>query len=153
MRRLVGVLREGEAAELAPQPTIADLPNLASSLAGSGLQVRIEVSGSTQPAPVGVELAAYRVVQEALTNSLKHARAGTATVRLRWLVEALQVEVEDDGPQTNEVTSARPAADSGEHGLVGMRERVSIYGGSLHAGPRPEGGFRVSARFPLEAHP
>lgn len=153
MRRLVGVLREGEAAELTPQPTIADLPNLASSLAGSGLHVRIEVSGSAQPAPVGVELAAYRVVQEALTNSLKHARAGTATVRLRWLDEALQVEVEDDGSHFNEVTSARPAADSGGHGLVGMRERVLIYGGSLHAGPRPEGGFRVSARFPLEAHP
>lgn len=150
MRRLVGVLREGEAAKLAPQPTIDDLPELASSLAGSGLQVQIEVSGTPQPAPVGVELAAYRVVQEALTNSLKHAQAGAARVHLRWLDEALQVEVEDDGPPTNAAQRARPAADSGGQGLVGMRERVSIYGGSLQAGPRAEGGFRVSARFPLE---
>lgn len=153
MRRLVGVLREGEAAELSPQPTIADLPSLASSLAASGLHVSIEVSGDPQPVPVGVELAAYRVVQEALTNSFKHAQARTATVRLRWLDQALRVEVEDDGPPTNGVTRARPAADSGGHGLVGMRERVSIFGGSLHAAPRPEGGFRVSACFPLEASP
>lgn len=150
MRRLVGVLREGEAAALAPQPTIADLSNLTSSLVGSGLQVRIEVIGTPRPAPVGVELAAYRVVQEALTNSLKHARVGIATVRLKWLDQELQVEVEDDGPLTNLAMPARPAADSGGLGLIGMRERVSIYGGSLHAGPRPEGGFRVSARFPLE---
>lgn len=153
MRRLVGVLREGEAPELAPQPTIADLPHLASSLVASGLQVNIEVSGSPQPVPVGVELAVYRIVQEALTNSLKHARAGTARVRLGWLDQALQVEVEDDGSPTNGAGTARPAADSGRHGLVGMRERVLIYGGSLQAGPRPEGGFRVSARFPLEASP
>jgi len=153
MRRLVGVLREGEAPELAPQPTIADLPSLASSLVASGLQVNIEVSGSPQPVPVGVELAVYRVVQEALTNSLKHAQAGTAKVRLRWLDRALQVEVDDDGSPTNGAGTARRATDSGGHGLVGMRERVSIYGGSLQAGPRPEGGFRVSARFPLEASP
>lgn len=151
MRRLVGVLRDEEdAAALTPQPKISDIPTLVSTMAGTGLEVTVEVIGTPRAAPVGVELAAYRVVQEALTNSFKHAQAGPARVRLRWLRQALQVDVEDDGPGVHQKVPVSAPADSGGNGLVGMRERVSIYGGFFEAGPTGEGGFRVSARFPLE---
>ncbi|MFY9932375.1 MAG: sensor histidine kinase [Streptosporangiaceae bacterium] len=150
MRRLVGVLRDdGEAAALAPQPTIAEIPALLARFAGAGLDVDLEVEGTRREAPAGVELSAYRIVQEALTNTLKHSGAGHASVRLAWSQGHLDVEVSDDGPAAGAVPSP-VRADSGGKGLVGMRERVVLFGGELKAGPSPHGGYQVAARLPLE---
>ena len=147
MRRLVGVLRDGdETAALAPQPTVGEIPALLARLASAGLDVDLEIEGTRRAAPAGVELSAYRIVQEALTNTLKHSGAGHATVRLSWSQDRLDVEVSDDGP----AVPPPVRADSGGKGLVGMRERVMLYGGELEAGPSPHGGYRVAARLPLE---
>jgi signal transduction histidine kinase len=149
MRRLVGVLRDdAEAATLAPQPTIGEIPALLARFAGAGLDVVLEVTGTRREAPAGVELSAYRIVQEALTNTLKHSGADHATVRLSWSQDHLDVEVSDDGPAAGAV-SPPVRADSGGKGLVGMRERVMLFGGELEAGPSPHGGYRVAARLPL----
>lgn len=149
MRRLVDVLRDdAEVAGLAPQPTVAALGTLAGQMSAAGLPVTVEVHGEGRPAQIGVEVSAYRIVQEALTNSLKHA-GSSARVRVDWSAEALSVEVTDDGPVERNGAGRATPADSGGHGLVGMRERVALYGGELEAGPRPEGGFRVAARLPL----
>jgi signal transduction histidine kinase len=150
MRRLVGVLRdEDEGADLAPQPSVSEIPALVSRLGDAGLDVALEVEGQPRPASTGVELSAYRIVQEALTNTLKHAGAAHATVRVRWAADHLDVEVDDDGPAGGAATAGPVTSDSGGNGLVGMRERVLLFGGELEAGPRPEGGFRVVARLPL----
>ncbi len=150
MRRLVGVLRDGdEAAALAPQPTVGEIPALLARLAGAGLDVDLEIAGTRREAPAGVELSAYRIVQEALTNTLKHSGAGHATVRLSWSQDYLDVEVSDDGPAAGVAVSPPVRADSGGKGLVGMRERVMLFGGELEAGPSPHGGYRVAARLPL----
>lgn len=153
MRRLVGVLREDESDGLAPQPTVSQLPALVDQLATAGLVVDLEVQGDRQlHVPAGVELSAYRIVQEALTNTLKHANAGRAKVRLAWSADRLDVEVTDDGPAPAEATEGRPAhPGSGGHGLVGMRERVMLFDGELEAGPVADGGYRVFARLPLGA--
>ncbi|MGH9123671.1 MAG: sensor histidine kinase [Acidimicrobiales bacterium] len=149
MRRLVDVLRDdAEVAGLAPQPTVAALETLAGQMSAAGLPVTVEVHGEGRLAQTGVEVSAYRIVQEALTNSLKHA-GSRARVRVDWSAEALSVEVTDDGPAERNGAARSMPADSGGHGLVGMRERVALYGGELEAGPRPEGGFRVAARLPL----
>jgi signal transduction histidine kinase len=151
MRRLVGVLRDdGEAAVLAPQPTIGEIPALLARLASAGLDVDLEIEGARGEAPAGVELSAYRIVQEALTNTLKHSGAGHATVRLSWSQDHLDVEVSDDGPAAGAAVAPQVRADSGGKGLVGMRERVMLFGGELEAGPSPNGGYRVAARLPLE---
>jgi signal transduction histidine kinase len=151
MRRLVGVLRDdGEAAVLAPQPTIGEIPALLARLASAGLDVDLEIEGARGEAPAGVELSAYRIVQEALTNALKHSGAGHATVRLSWSQDHLDVEVSDDGPAAGAAVAPQVRADSGGKGLVGMRERVMLFGGELEAGPSPNGGYRVAARLPLE---
>jgi signal transduction histidine kinase len=151
MRRLVGVLRDdGEAAALAPQPTVGEIPALLARLASAGLDVDLEIEGTRREAPAGVELSAYRIVQEALTNTLKHSGAGHATVRLSWSQDHLEVEVRDDGPAAGAVVPPPVPADSGGKGLVGMRERVMLFGGELEAGPGPHGGYRVAARLPLE---
>ena len=151
MRRLVGVLRDGdEAAALAPQPTVGEIPSLLARLARAGLDVDLEMEGTRREAPAGVELSAYRIVQEALTNTLKHSGAGHATVRLSWSQDHLDVEVSDDGPAAGVTVPPRVRADSGGKGLVGMRERVMLFGGELEAGPSPHGGYRVAARLPLE---
>ena len=151
MRRLVGVLRDDdEAAVLAPQPTIAEIPALLARLASAGLEVDLEVEGTRREAPAGVELSVYRIVQEALTNTLKHSGAGHATVRLSWSQDRLDVGVSDDGPAAGAAVPPPVHADSGGKGLVGMRERVMLFGGELEAGPTPHGGYRVAARFPLE---
>jgi signal transduction histidine kinase len=155
MRRLVGVLRADEhQAALAPQPAIAEIPALLTDLAASGLDVTLEVGGSARPVSPGVELAAYRIVQEALTNCLKHAAPTRARVGLAWSAEALAVTVEDDGPGAGGATAvaaarARGTADSGGNGVAGMRERALLFGGDFCAGPRPGGGYRVAARLPL----
>jgi signal transduction histidine kinase len=145
MRRLLGVLRSaGDVVpSTAPQPSLRRLPDLVREAADVGLRVDVEVEGDRRDLPLGVELAAYRIVQEALTNSRRHSRARVAHVRLGYASEALRVEVTDDGPGGGE----HPAPAG--HGLIGMRERAALYGGTLEAGPRVDGaGFRVVALLP-----
>jgi signal transduction histidine kinase len=151
MRRLVGVLRDdSQAAAIAPQPTIGEIPALLARLADSGLRADLQVEGEPRPVPAGVALSAYRIVQEALTNTLKHAGAARARVRLVWSADRLEIEVTDDGPAAGVTARAQGCPDSGGHGLVGMRERVVLYGGDLDAGPAADGaGYRVVARLPL----
>jgi signal transduction histidine kinase len=150
MRRLVGVLRDDdEAAALTPQPTTGDIPALVARLSVAGLDVDLQVKGSPQVIPAGVELSAYRIVQEALTNTLKHAGTTRATVRLVWSADHLHVEVRDRGPEDGASAPSHVQPVSGGKGLVGMRERVTLYGGELEAGPSPDGGYRVAAHIPL----
>jgi signal transduction histidine kinase len=151
MRRLLGVLREEDAAaELAPQAGIAQLDELVAGVREAGLDVELAVEGDCSGLSPAVELSAYRIVQEALTNALKHA-GGTgarARVRVRREPAALTIEVTDDG--------AAPAAHGptgAGRGLIGMRERVALFGGELRVGPRAEGGFGVHARLPLDGEP
>jgi signal transduction histidine kinase len=153
MRRLVGILRDGEEGEaLAPQPGLEEIPALVDRLAGAGLDVRLDVEGDPRSLPPGAELSAYRIVQEALTNTLKHAGPATARVRLSWCPASLDIEVTDDGrgnrPGPGPATAAN---DHYGHGLAGMRERVALFGGDLEAGPSPGRGYRVAARLPLGA--
>ncbi|WP_433518476.1 sensor histidine kinase [Nonomuraea sp. CA-143628] len=148
MRNIVGVLRTDARAELGPQPGMDDLPALVEQMREAGLATRLSVEGDARPIPAGVDLAAYRLIQEGLTNSLRHAGAGAkAVVTVRHGPRELDVRVEDDG--------RGPASLSGPpgHGLVGIRERVALYGGILSIGPRPGGGFEVRARFPLKDSP
>jgi signal transduction histidine kinase len=146
MRRLLGILRtEGVgAAELEPQPGLDTLEPLVDGMRDAGLTVSLSVEGDAIGVSPGVGLAAYRIVQESLTNSLKHAGGASAVVRLRYAGDALDLEVVDDGRGFD------PTSDGAGHGLVGMRERVALYGGSLETGPRRGGGYGVRARLPLE---
>jgi signal transduction histidine kinase len=149
LRRVLGVLRGNddapEAPDLAPQPGTAQLPDLVARTRASGLPVDLVVSGEPGALGPGPDLAVYRVVQEALTNALKHAGRATARVSLAWGDEALEVAVVDDGRDT----CPRPAGPAG-HGLTGMRERLAAYGGELLVGAEPAGGFAVRARVPLQ---
>jgi signal transduction histidine kinase len=147
MRRLVGIVQQERdrppAPVLAPQPGLADLPALVDQLRRAGLPTDLVVEGAPQALAPGVELAAYRIAQEALTNTLKHAGPARARVTVRYEPHWLRLEIRDDGHAT--------AADSrGGHGLVGMRERVALYDGTLEVGPRASGGFGVCARLPVE---
>jgi signal transduction histidine kinase len=145
MRRLLGVLRESDgAAELAPQPGLAHLDRLLDEVRASGLPVELSVEGDRRPLAAGVDLSAYRIVQEALTNTRKHAGEATAFVRLRYAADRLELEIANDGSPTT-------TADGRGHGLHGMRERAQVCGGTLEAGPRPEGGFVVRATLPVES--
>ncbi|HUA40564.1 MAG TPA: sensor histidine kinase [Streptosporangiaceae bacterium] len=145
MRRLVGMLRtdSGSADQLTPQPKLADLEKLAAQVREAGLGVELRIEGEQRELPIGIELSAYRIVQEALTNALKHAGAGAAIVRVSYRPNALEFEVSDDG--------GGAAADipGGGHGLAGMRERVLLYGGEMDASARPGGGFAVRVRLPV----
>jgi signal transduction histidine kinase len=141
MRRLLELLDERDA-PLAPQPGLSDVERLISDARDVGVEVDLEVTGDRIELPAGLELAAYRVVQEALTNVIKHARPRRAVVRVAFGAGQLAVEVLDVG-----VVVAR--SPTGGRGLAGMRERVALYGGVLKVGPRTDGGFGVSARFPL----
>jgi signal transduction histidine kinase len=143
MRRLVGMLRSDEAEPLTPQPGLDDLPRLITQVREAGLPVELEVDGERRELPVGLELSAYRIVQEALTNALKHAGDAHATVRVRYGAESLELEIVDDGP------GGTTRAAGGGHGLVGMRERVALYGGRFEASRRPAGGFTVRALLPI----
>jgi signal transduction histidine kinase len=143
MRRLVGMLRADEDDPLMPQPGLADLPHLVEQVREAGLPVELHVEGDPRELPVGLELSAYRIVQEALTNALKHAGEAHAIVRVHYLRDSLELEVVDDGPG-----APAPAAGGG-HGLVGMRERVALYGGRFEADRRPSGGFTVKALLPV----
>jgi signal transduction histidine kinase len=143
MRRLVGMLREGGEDQLSPQPGLADLPRLVAQVREAGLPVELTVEGNQRQLPVGIELSAYRIVQEALTNALKHAGDATASVSVRYGEDTLELEIVDDGPG-----AAAPVA-SGGHGLAGMRERVALYGGRIDTGLKPSGGFRVRVLLPV----
>ncbi|MET7968870.1 sensor histidine kinase [Micromonospora sp. NPDC005305] len=146
LRRLLDVLRTDAepAAELTPQPGLTGIEALVEQVRDAGLPVTLRVDGTPGPMEDGVALTVYRIVQEALTNALKHAGRATALVRLTVTPGFLAVEVTDTG------RGPAPVADRIGHGLVGMRERVALYGGVLRTGPRPGGGFRVYARIPLE---
>ncbi len=142
MRRLLGALREDEDVELAPQPGLETLDTLVEEFGRAGLPVRLQVDGEQVPLPRALDLSAYRIVQEGLTNALKHARAQRADVVLRYAPDELRIDVRDDGEGG--------ATDDGlGHGLVGIRERVKIYGGSMTAGRVNGGGFELSTRLPL----
>lgn len=143
LRRVVGLLRSGPDDELAPQPGIDQIGTLVERAVASGLDASLTVAGVPRPAHPGLELAAYRVVQEALTNTVKHAAASRAGVELAWEEDSLLIRVVDDGRGG----SAGPPENG--HGLLGMRERVTAYGGALRAGRHPGGGFEVEARLPL----
>jgi signal transduction histidine kinase len=147
MRRLLAVLRDTEPAgagddERGPQPSLVHLDELVSHVRASGVPVVVEQVGEARELPPGVDLSAYRIVQEALTNVLKHAADARATVRLEYSPEALTVLVSDDG------IPGPLRSDPSGHGLIGIRERVSVVGGQVEAGPGAEGGFTVRARLP-----
>jgi signal transduction histidine kinase len=144
MRRLFGVLRtEGShGVALAPQPGLGELGRLLDQVRASGLPVELQVEGEPTELPPGVDLAGYRIVQEGLTNTLRHAGASRAIVTLRYGETDLEVVVDDDGRGAN-------GGFTGGHGLLGIRERVALYGGSVHEGAPPGGGFRLAARLPV----
>jgi signal transduction histidine kinase len=147
MRRLLGVLRSDgdQVPSLAPQPGLAEVPSLVEQVGRAGLRVELVVEGAQVPLPAGVDLSAYRIVQEALTNAVKHGGPGRARVLVRYGEDDLRLRVVDEG------RAGGPAPDDGRAGvgLVGMRERVHLFGGELHAGPGPGGGFTVDARLPI----
>ena len=154
MRRLLGVLRTGEhqeAGEYVPQPGLQQIEDLVEQCRESGLPVDFKVEGTSRELPRGVELTAYRIVQEALTNTRKHGgpNAG-ASVRLVYFDDGLGLLVEDDGKGAPHELYEEGGFDGQGHGLIGMRERVGMVGGTLDAGPRPGGGFRISALLPLK---
>jgi signal transduction histidine kinase len=148
-RRLFGVLRDpDEEAGRAPQPGISELSALAGRLRAAGLEVSLSIDGDHAALPPAVNVSAYRIVQEALTNVLKHAGPARAEVTVGCADSAVTIEVSDDGPG-----SPAPPVPGGSQGLAGMRERVAVFGGDLRAGPRPGGGFTVRARLPAGEPP
>ena len=150
LRRSLGMLRNGttEPAELSPQPGTAQIEELLARTRAGGLPVELEVEGEPRPVAAGIDLTAYRIVQEALTNAVRHAGPARAGVRLHWSPGALELTVTDDGRGPN---GAGPGG--GGHGLIGMRERVAAYGGTFQAGPAAGGGYEIRARIPLEEPP
>jgi signal transduction histidine kinase len=147
MRRLIGVLTAADGqAERAPQPGLDQLDELVRTVRAAGVPVELLRAGDQRPLSAAVDVNAYRVIQEALTNTLKHAGDAHASVTVTYADDALEIEVADDG--------VGPLADDPPgHGLVGMRERVAVFGGTFSAGPRPGRGFVVRARFPVEGAP
>jgi signal transduction histidine kinase len=143
MRRLLAAIRpDGDEAELVPQPGLDGLDSLLEQIGRAGLPVQLHVDGEPFPLPRGIDLSAYRIVQEGLTNALKHARATNADVTVRYRADELQLEVRDNG-------MGSATSDGLGHGLVGIRERVKIYGGEMTAGAASEGGFVLSTRLPI----
>jgi signal transduction histidine kinase len=153
MRRLLAAMRDDEdAPELAPTPGLDDLDRLVRDVRAAGLEVQVEVRGDRVPLPRGLDLSAYRIVQEALTNSLKHSGADRAEVTVQYAPQELCLQVRDHGRSHDRATiGAASGGGGGGHGLVGIRERVKLFDGSLDAGPAPGGGFLVRARLPLRA--
>ncbi|MFE2068162.1 sensor histidine kinase [Streptomyces sp. NPDC059467] len=140
MRRLMGVLREDKPGDLVPTPSIANLPELTEQTRRAGLTVDLTVKDVPEELPAGVGLAAFRIVQEALTNVIKHAGTDRSRVEITYIDGELSIQVTDQGNG--------PTGAPGGHGLAGMRERVALYGGQFEAGPMPHRGFRVAARLP-----
>ncbi len=143
MRRLLGMLRQAEKEPLTPQPGLDDVPALVEQLREAGLSVELHIEGERCELPDGVDLSGYRIVQEALTNALKHAEGAHAKVGVRYGVDSIELEIADDGVGDQ----SDPLA--GGHGLVGMRERVALYGGRFSASRVPGGGFVVKAALPV----
>jgi len=145
MRRMLGVMRTDgdQVPSLTPQPGLQHLERLIAQVEEAGLPVTLRVEGRRPELPPGIDLSAYRIVQEGLTNALKHSRGGHAEVVVRYVDDSVQLEITDDGVGAN--------GDGAGHGLVGMRERVALYGGTLTAGPRDGGGFVLRAELPVEA--
>ena len=143
MRRLLAAMRrDGDEAELVPQPGLDSLESLLDEIGRSGLPVELHVDGKPFPLPRGVDLSAYRIVQEGLTNALKHAHASDADVTVRYRPDELEIEVRDNG-------DGKATSDGLGHGLIGVRERVKIYGGKMSAGATLDGGFVLNTRLPL----
>ena len=147
--RILGLLREDQDANTAPQPDLTSLAGLVEQMTAAGMEIRLTAEGGVEHVPRDVSRFAYRIVQEALTNVLKHAGIAATDVRLHRTAGALEIEVVDDGPG-RPATGDPDGSDTGGRGLVGVRERVALLGGSVEAGPRPEGGFRVWARLPID---
>jgi signal transduction histidine kinase len=143
MRRLLGMLRDEDGDPLHPQPGLADVPSLVGQLREAGLAVSLEIVGEPRELPGSIELSAYRIVQEALTNALRHAGDAHAVVQVRYGSDTLELEITDDG------AGAAVSSLPGGHGLVGMRERVALYGGRFRASHNPAGGFTVHAMLPI----
>ena len=143
VRQVLGTLRSPGSAPRTPAPGLDRIPELAGQAAAAGLEVSVDVDGSARRLPPGVELAAFRIVQEALTNVVRHSGARTARVRLGYRSRELELRIDDDGPATGGGESG------GGNGLIGMRERAAALGGSVEAGPRRDGGFLVVATLPV----
>ncbi len=144
MRRLLGVLRAAETSSLTPQPSLENLAALVERVRGAGLEIELVIEGASRPLPPGVELSAYRIVQEGLTNVVRHAGATSASVAVRYGPDSVDVEVVDNG------TGPTANGDAG-HGLVGVRERVALHSGHLEVGARPDGGYGLRATLPLRS--
>jgi signal transduction histidine kinase len=144
LRLLLGVLRAHDRERLAPQPGLDALPELLDEGRRAGHEINVEVEGEPVRLPAGLDLTAYRIVQEGLTNARKHAPGAAVDITLRWQPTELEIEVADDGP-------GPPTNPNGAgHGMIGMRERASLYGGSIRIEPGAARGFRVLARLPIE---
>jgi signal transduction histidine kinase len=153
LRRILAVLRSpDQVAQVRPAPALADLAELIADYRTAGLPVEMQIQGPRRPLPSGVELSVYRIVEEALTNALKHGSPHAVVVELRFDGSTLEVTIEDDGtgPEAKRAAAERPAGESG-HGIPGMRERVAALGGVFEARDRAGGGFRVGARLPIDA--
>lgn len=156
MRRMLGILRGSDLTErgtLTPSPGLGDLDALVADVVRSGVTVEVRVEGHRTDVPAGIDLAAYRIVQEALTNVIKHAGRVRATVLVRYTDDAVTVEVDDEGAAatgSRATPVSQAVSTAAGQGLVGMRERVAMYHGDLHVGPGPAGGFHVAARLPFE---
>jgi signal transduction histidine kinase len=153
MRRLLGMLRgeEEPTPRLAPQPGLAEVPSLVEQVGRAGLRVELVVEGTEAALPPGIDLSAYRIIQEALTNAVKHGGSGRARVLVRYGPDDLRLQIRDEGRPAGgngAPVERRPDAAQGR-GLLGMRERVALFGGELHVGPGPDGGFSVDARLPI----
>jgi signal transduction histidine kinase len=145
MRRLLDLMRrDDEEVALAPQPSLAHLDALVEKVRAAGLSVQLRIEGEEVRLPSGIDLSAYRIVQEALTNALKHAGPTRATVTVRYAEDGLELEIADEG------RGGATAGDGVGHGLAGMGERVALYGGTLRTGTRAGGGYAVNVRLPFE---
>jgi signal transduction histidine kinase len=143
MHRLLGVLRQPAGPAHAPQPTLADIDNLLAAVRAAGLPTRLTVTGQPPALPPSIQLALYRIIQEALTNTLKHSAAASARVQLTYVPDGVALEVTDDGRPRARPVGAPDAEPSAGHGITGMRERAAVFGGEVSAGPGPGGGWRV----------
>jgi signal transduction histidine kinase len=146
MRRLLGAMRRsGDDVDLEPQPGLDGIESLVQDVTRAGLPVGLNLDGDVMPLPRAIDLSAYRIIQEGLTNSLKHARASHADVTVCYRSDQLEITVADDGVGSTTI-------DGAGHGLVGIRERVKIYGGEMSADTSPGGGFVLNARLPLDGY-
>jgi signal transduction histidine kinase len=147
MGRLVGMLRSDEAEERMPQPGLARLDEVVARVREAGIDVQVVIEGEPRALSAGMDVSAFRIVQEALTNTVRHSRSSRARVLLRWEPTVLEIQVADDGVGAQ--AGSAPREDGGGHGLVGIRERVALFGGVLATGRSDLGGYLLSARLPL----